>query len=757
MSDIGLKIGIDGEKDFKNSIREINQSFKVLGSEMQLVTSQFDKNDKSISALTSRNAVLDKSISSQKDKIETLKSALDNATKSFGENDKRTQNWQIQLNKAQAELNGMERELKDNVKALADVERGTNDAGDKLDEFGAVVKKTGDDTGESVNKFEKLGEVLASVGKAVVATAVAVGTAAAAVGVGMFKMAENAAATGKEVNNMSQKLGLSREGFQEWEFILRKSGTSIDIMGTGMKTLQKTLGGLTEDGDSASKAFKAIGISFDEIKGKTPEEALNMTIKALQDLPPGADRTASALKLFGKGAMELQPLLNKTSADTEELRQRAHDLGLVMDGDAVDAAGKFNGAMGRAKDTIAGMKLQISSALLPAFADGLSAFLDFAQGADGGEEKMKSAVDNMVQAITVAIPQMVDEGAKMISNLVTGISQALPGVVGAISDALPLIVGAITTMAPQLVEVIMGAVPMVVSAILSALPVLADAAVQIVLALVDGLSGMLPQLIPVAIEAIQSIATGLIQNVNLLLEAALQLILALADGILEALPELIAALPPIITAIVGFIIEAIPQLIEAGVQLLIALVKNTPAIIVEIVKAIPMIIAGIVGAFKQAGPKIVEVGSDLLRGVWEGIKNTGDWLWKQISGFFGNLIGKVKNFLGIHSPSQLFAEIGGNMGQGVGVGFVSAIEAVGGQMKDALGDVMSSINLDKSIMIAAQPVQQPFSGAGTAAQSEGRTINQNIIQNIYAENTSYADQQREAARRIELVARGLTA
>ena len=133
----------EGEREFKNSLRDINQSFKVLGSEMQLVTSQFDKNDKSVNALTSRNTVLNKEISTQKDKIETLKSALDNATDSFGENDKRTQNWQIQLNKAQAELNGMERELGENEKALEDVGDEMNATGKNADKLGDEVEDTG--------------------------------------------------------------------------------------------------------------------------------------------------------------------------------------------------------------------------------------------------------------------------------------------------------------------------------------------------------------------------------------------------------------------------------------------------------------------------------------------------------------------------------------------------------------------------------------------------------------------------------------
>ena len=99
MSDnFGLKIGIEGEKEFKNALRDINQSFKVLGSEMKLASSEFDKNDKSIAAVTARNQVLNKAIDAQKDKISTLESALRNASESFGENDRRTQNWPIQLN-----------------------------------------------------------------------------------------------------------------------------------------------------------------------------------------------------------------------------------------------------------------------------------------------------------------------------------------------------------------------------------------------------------------------------------------------------------------------------------------------------------------------------------------------------------------------------------------------------------------------------------------------------------------------------------
>ena len=147
----GLKIGLEGEKEFKKALSDINQSFKVLGSEMKLISSTFDKNDKSVQALAARNQVLNKEIDTQKGKIETLRSALDNAATSFGENDRRTQNWQIQLNNAEAALNDMERELNSNNSALEKANANYDDAEDALDDMSREmddVTDSADDLGE---------------------------------------------------------------------------------------------------------------------------------------------------------------------------------------------------------------------------------------------------------------------------------------------------------------------------------------------------------------------------------------------------------------------------------------------------------------------------------------------------------------------------------------------------------------------------------------------------------------------------------
>ena len=108
---------------------------------MKLVSSQFDKNDKSVQALSARNNVLNKEIEAQKQKIDTLRSALQNASDSFGETDRRTQSWQIQLNNAEAALNDMERELSDNNAALEEANSNYTRAGDALEDMDSEMQE----------------------------------------------------------------------------------------------------------------------------------------------------------------------------------------------------------------------------------------------------------------------------------------------------------------------------------------------------------------------------------------------------------------------------------------------------------------------------------------------------------------------------------------------------------------------------------------------------------------------------------------
>ena len=116
--DIGPRIGIDGEAEFRRAIQSINTNIKTLGTEMLAVTSAYDANDKSAAALTARNEVLVKQIDAQKEKLAKLQEGLAASAEKYGDNDEKTQRWQQTVNKATADLNKLERQLAESKEQL---------------------------------------------------------------------------------------------------------------------------------------------------------------------------------------------------------------------------------------------------------------------------------------------------------------------------------------------------------------------------------------------------------------------------------------------------------------------------------------------------------------------------------------------------------------------------------------------------------------------------------------------------------------
>lgn len=157
--DIGPKIGIDGEAEFRRGIQQINTSIRTLATEMQAVTSQYAKNDKSVGNLTSQNQVLTKQIEAQKNKLSELKKGLEESRQKYGDNSEVTQKWQQAVNKATAELNKMERQVAENNKTL--------------EKNKVTVEKVAETTG-------KIGEKATKAGKAMLPVTAAIGAAGAA-------------------------------------------------------------------------------------------------------------------------------------------------------------------------------------------------------------------------------------------------------------------------------------------------------------------------------------------------------------------------------------------------------------------------------------------------------------------------------------------------------------------------------------------------------------------------------------------------
>lgn len=135
-------------------------------------------------------------------------------------------------------------------------------------------------------------------------------------------MANDAAAAGDTVDKSSQRLGLSREGYQAWDYVLSQNGASITSLETGMKKLNSSVDDAINGSASATEKFQRLGISMSDLEGKTREEVFEMTIKGLQGIEDEGQKAAIANDLFGTSSVELAALLNQTAESTESLKIR---------------------------------------------------------------------------------------------------------------------------------------------------------------------------------------------------------------------------------------------------------------------------------------------------------------------------------------------------------------------------------------------------------------------------------------------------
>jgi len=183
--------------------------------------------------------------------------------------------------------------------------------------------------------------------------------------------------------------------------------------------------------------------------------------------------------------------------------------------------------------------------------------------------------------------------------------------------------------------------------------------------------------LPVIIEAIvgalpviiTSVVGGVLGAIPMLIGAGIELFIALIGALPQIISTIVQALPQIIGGIVNGLVGAIPQLVMAGVQLLVAIVSNMPRIVGTIVGAIPQIIGGIVGALGAGIGQVISVGGNLVRGIWDGISGAAGWLFRKISGFASDVVGKVAGFFGIKSPStRMRDEVGQHLPSGIGEG-----------------------------------------------------------------------------------------
>ena len=198
---------------------------------------------------------------------------------------------------------------------------------------------------------------------------VALGAAATAGAVALFGVATKSAEATDRIDKLSQKIGMSRKGFQEMDFIASQSGMSVEVLQSGFKKLSDTMVDASEGNKLASKAFEDLGVSAEDSSGKlkSQEQMFNETIIALQGMEEGPKKAALANDLLGKSASELAPLINGAAGSVEEMRKKANDLGLVLSDKTIDAGVKFTDSLDQVKRSLGAVVTNIGASVMPMF------------------------------------------------------------------------------------------------------------------------------------------------------------------------------------------------------------------------------------------------------------------------------------------------------------------------------------------------------------------------------------------------------
>lgn len=649
-TNIGPKIGVDGEKEYRQQISQIIQQSKTLASEMKLVSASFtaatsaqDKNAKTA-------AVLNKQIATQRQYIAALAAQAGKAAATYGSNSVQAQKYEEQLNKAHAKLLEMQHALQDTEHGVEDLGKEMDNGGQKALSFGDLVKSN-----------------LAS--EAIIG--------------GVKLMASAIKEAAEALVDLSKQ---AIQGFAEQEQLI---GGVDTLFNTSSKQVQQY----------ANEAYKTAGLSANEYMetvtsfsasllqslGGDTAKAAAYADRAVTDMSDNANKMGTDmtsiqnayqgfakqnytmldnLKLgYGGTKSEMERLVAEAAAMTEEQEKLnvAVDAGDLSFGNIVNAISVVQEHLGIAgttatesATTIEGSAKAMKSAWQNLVTGMANENLDLSALIENFVESIQTFLDdNLIPRIQTMIPRMVEALTQLIGAMTPYIAPALQMLLPVIVQGISALVSGIVQALPAVVSAISDVIPMIVDQLVTLLPQITASGVEIIAALVSGIGENLPALIPAAVDAIIEVASTLVANVDKIILAAGDLMAGLIRGLIEALPRVLYRLPEIIIAITSGLLKGVGSIIDVGVQ--------------------------------------------LIRGLFEGIKNAGTWLYNKLRGWVSDVLGWVKRLFGIHSPSTVFAdEIGKFIPPGITVGVKEAMPRALRDMGQELG-ALSNIPIPGSV------------------------------------------------------------
>lgn len=463
--------------------------------------------------------------------------------------------------------------------------------------FGSIFVDS-NEAEKSLSKTEKhAGSVASALGNGVKTAAkfgaAIVGGATVAAG-GMVKMAESSASTADEIDKMSQKIGVSRQAYQELDFICSQTGTSVDKLKGGMKNLRSAM-----SNDKNAEVFKSLGVAVTDASGKlrNSEDVMWDTMAALQGVTDQNQKAALAQKLLGKTGQELMPLLNGASGSIDEMKNKAHELGLVMSDELIDSGVGLTDTIDQMKRAFSAVTTKLGAAFMPIVKEVADLIIEHMPQIQG---MIDSVTPILMDAFDKILPPLMSLGESIFPLIITLLSTLMPVLANAAATILPVIVNLITTLTPVISRIASAILPVLVSIIQQLAPFIAQIAEKILPVIAEAIEKLLPvfeqiinALLPVLLDAFEQLAPIFVQIIEELLPVFVELIELLLPIIVQIIQEVLPVFIEIIQQLMPFIVQIVQQVLPIFLQIIqqlmpfiIQIVQTVLPVILEVVQAL---------------------------------------------------------------------------------------------------------------------------------------------------------------------------
>ena len=483
---INTKVKMDGEKEYRAALAQINAGLKNLGAEMRATEQDFANNADSVEALTAKGDVLTRQMQTQQEKVDTLREVLQKAGESYGEADKRTIDWKTSLIDAETKLKQMQASLEENNDALEKAgANGTKfqQAMEKVKDSVAKAKEEGtgakgvfanlkesfaDGKGEAVGLGDAIGgaadklginlpegasKALNSLNGINAGTAAAVGGFAAVAAAivkaekKLMEITKESASAAKEIKTLASVTGQSAEEVQELQYAGDMIGVSYDRIRDSLKEVTNKMQEAKDGSGDAAAAFNSLGVNIYNADGslRDANDVFNDTIDALGNIQNRTERDALAMDIMSESAQELNPLIEQGSQALKGYAAEAHEMGYVLDNEAIAALTATDTAQQKLLKTQEAVTKQISAEYAPYMTEALTDTADFIKKI--GKAFVDSGVVDKFGSILTSATQILEPLGDLTVAVLPALDAALKPIattMALIADTTNLLVGLLT-------------------------------------------------------------------------------------------------------------------------------------------------------------------------------------------------------------------------------------------------------------------------------------------------------------------------